>query len=274
MRTPANAGSERFQSGADKYAAYLETPEGRLRADLSFANLLDFIPLHAASSLRALDLGSGTGTAAIRLAQLGIHVTVLDSSPAMLAIAERTFHDQGLKDLAAIQEGDATRLGDLFDPRSFDVILCHNVLEFVDQPGAVLRDASQLMRNSSALLSVVARNQAGEVLKAAILAGDLEAADLSITAEWGRESLYQGNVRLFTAEGLRKMLADASASIVAQRGVRVLSDYLSSNISRIENYQKIFELERKLGSRPEFAAVARYMQCLARPGNLLAEDGH
>jgi len=41
----AKAGSEHFQSGADNYAAYLETPEGRLRCNLAFAHLQDFLPL-------------------------------------------------------------------------------------------------------------------------------------------------------------------------------------------------------------------------------------
>jgi hypothetical protein len=40
----SNDDLERFQTGAPKYAAYLETPEGRLRLDLAFANLQDFLP--------------------------------------------------------------------------------------------------------------------------------------------------------------------------------------------------------------------------------------
>jgi len=40
----ADTDLERFQTGAAKYAAYLETPEGRLRLDLAFANLQDFLP--------------------------------------------------------------------------------------------------------------------------------------------------------------------------------------------------------------------------------------
>jgi hypothetical protein len=35
MKMTAKADSERFQSGANQYAAYLETPEGRLRTDSS-----------------------------------------------------------------------------------------------------------------------------------------------------------------------------------------------------------------------------------------------
>jgi hypothetical protein len=48
----ANDDSERCGTGAAKYAAYLETPEGRLRLDLAFANLQDF--LHSPHGLCSL----------------------------------------------------------------------------------------------------------------------------------------------------------------------------------------------------------------------------
>ena len=110
---------------------------------------------------------------------------------------------------------------------------------------------------------IVARNRAGEVFKAAI-AGDLAAAEDNLTAEWGQESLYGGRVRLFTSDSLQAMLKAASLGVIAERGVRVLADYLPSRISRIAEYEGILELERKLSDRPEYAAVARYTQCFAR----------
>jgi hypothetical protein len=57
----------------------------------------------------------------------------------------------------------------------------------------------------------------------------------------------------------------ASLGIIAERGVRIIADYLPVKVSRSEQYDRIFELERKLGAREEFAAVARYVQVLARP---------
>jgi hypothetical protein len=60
------------------------------------------------------------------------------------------------------------------------------------------------------------------------------------------------------------MLKAASLEVIAERGVRVLADYLPSRVSRSADYERIFELERKLGSRPQYAAVARYIQCFAR----------
>jgi S-adenosylmethionine-dependent methyltransferase len=273
MMMTAEADSERFASGANKYAAYLETPEGRLRFDLAFANLQDFLPLQAKPSLCALDLGGGTGAAAVRLARLGIHVTLLDSSPAMLNIAKRVARGAGVTDKVVLQHGDATQLANLFHTRSFDVILCHNFLEYCNDPGAMLCAAARALRDSSAILSVLVRNQAGEVFKAAIQAGDLAAAQNGLTAEWGQEALYGGKVRLFTPDSLGAMLKVASLAAIAERGVRVLADYLPPRVSRTADYERIFELERKLGCRPEYAAVSRYTHWLARCASSVAEDG-
>ncbi len=254
----------RFENDASRYAAYLETPEGRLRADLAFANLQEFLPASSGVNLlRALDLGCGTGAAAVRLARLGIHVTLLDSSAAMLALAERTIVEAGVSDKITVKRGDATQLAGIFQTGSFDFILCHNLLEYVDDPGAVLRGAARVMRDSSAILSVLVRNQAGEVLKAVLQMGDLAAAENNLTAEWGQESLYGGRVRLFTPEALEAILKDASLKINARRGVRVIADYLPAQISRSAEYERIFALECKLGKRREFFGVARYLHCLA-----------
>ena len=265
--------NERFWNGAQDYAAYLETPEGRLRTDLAFANLEDFLPRsHAKKSLSALDIGCGTGATAVRLARLGMHVTLLDSSPAMLDIANRTAQQAGVADKVVLQQGDASQLTNLFPAATFDVIICHNVLEFLDDPIAVMCAAARALRDSSATLSVLVRNRAGEVFKAAIQAGDLAVAENSLTAEWGQESLYGGRVRLFTSDNLQAMLKAASLAVIADRGVRVMADYLPPRISRSAEYERILELERKLGSQPEFAAVARYKQYLANRPSPAIED--
>lgn len=264
-KVTTNPGGERFRSEADKYASYLESPEGRLRLDLPFANLQEVLPLpHAESPLSALDLGCGTGANGLRLARLGFQVTLMDSSPAMLDIAQRAAQAAGITERIETAQGDVNHLAKFFGEGTFDVIVCHNILEFVDDPGAVLQGAARALRNSSAILSILVRNRAGEVLKAAILGGDLAAAGHNLTAQWGNENLYGGKVRLFNPETTRSMIKAASLAVIAERGVRVMSDYLSSRISLSAEYERVFELERKLGSRPDFSAVARYTHYLAR----------
>ena len=207
---------------------------------------------------------------AVRLARLGLHVRLLDASVPMLDFAMRAAREAGVTERVALKHSDAAQFANLFHPESFDVILCHNILEYVDDPCAVLRSAARALRDPSSIISVLVRNQAGEVLKAAIQDGDLAATEHNLTAEWGHESLYGGKVRLFTAGGQQAMLLESSLAVTAERGVRVMSDYLPSRVSRNDEYERIFELERKLGRRPEFAAIARYTHCLAHRAEVVS----
>ena len=262
---------ERFQTGAEKYAAYLGTPEGRLRIDLAFANVEAFLPRRA-GPLHALDLGGGTGAIAIRLARIGVQVTLLDASQPMLDLANRAARDAGVAERIVLKHGEATQSMALFEPASFDVVLCHNILEYINDPVDVLKGAARILRDASSIISVLVRNQAGEVFKAAIHDGDLVTAQQNLDAEWAHESLYGGRVRLFPARKLQTMLRESSFTEVAERGVRVLSDYLPMNISRQDEYERIFELERKVGERMEYVGVARYTQIFAQRARPVAPD--
>ena len=257
---------ERFQTGAEKYAAYLETPEGRLRTDIAFAHLQEFVPASRTDrAIYVLDVGCGTGAIGVHLAQRGCRVVMLDISPAMLAIASRAAEQARVSDRVTIQQGDGAKLAN-FPAASFDVVVCHNLLEFVEEPTAVLQGCARVLRDRSSVLSIVVRNQAGEVLKAALNAGDLDAAIANLNADWGHESLYGEKVRLFTGDTLLAMVRSASLEPIAEQGIRVAADYLPPGISREKDYGRILELEKKLGRRPEFARVARYLHVLARSG--------
>ncbi|MGB8507751.1 MAG: hypothetical protein WCD76_05055, partial [Pyrinomonadaceae bacterium] len=114
-------------------------------------------------------------------------------------------------------------------------------------------------------VSLLARNRAGEVLRDAIKSHDFEAARAALDAEWVRESLYGGPAKLFDLEHLRALTGAASLDVVAARGVRVFADYLPPSLTENEqDYARVFNLELNLGARPCFAAVARYIQIIAR----------
>ena len=50
----------------------------------------------------------------------------------MLDVARRAAQEAGVTDTVAQQRGDAGGIAEFFEAHSFDVILCHNVLEFVE----------------------------------------------------------------------------------------------------------------------------------------------
>ncbi|MCA1633772.1 MAG: methyltransferase domain-containing protein [Acidobacteria bacterium] len=263
------AGDERFETGASRYADYLRTTEGRLRLDLAWLNLREFVGQvlpsgEEGAERRALDVGGGTGALALRLAADGWGVAVLDSSAAMLALASASARRAGHSSRVSFQVGDAARAAEIFPPASFDLVACHNVIEYVEDPAAVVKAVGAAARRG-AVLSLLARNRAGEAMRAAIKSHDLEAARHALVAASATESLYGGPAKLFDAESLRALASDAGLEVLASRGVRVVADYLPAALSHAEeDYARLLDFEHTLGARDDFAAVARYVQVIAR----------
>jgi hypothetical protein len=85
-----------------------------------------------------------------------------------------------------------------------------------------------------------------------------------LTAETVLDSLYDEPVRVFALAEVRELLALAGLEIIAEHGVRVFCDYVDLENPADAEYSQIFELELALGVRPEFAAIARYIQVIAR----------
>jgi 2-polyprenyl-3-methyl-5-hydroxy-6-metoxy-1,4-benzoquinol methylase len=250
--------TSRFQD-AGKYAAYLKTPPGRLRSELAWDNVRRSLPRNA-SRYRALDAGGGTGFASVELARMGFDVVLLDGSEQMLRIAREQAE---ASERISFCRADTGQLPELFDAESFDVVVCHNLLEYVESPFATIRDIARVLRKD-AMLSVLVRNRAGEVLKAAIKSGDWKLATTNLNAETVVDSLYGESVRVFALAEVRDLLTRAGLEVVAEHGVRVFFDYMNLENLTDASYFQIFELESALGARPEFAAIARYIQVIAR----------
>ncbi|HYG09756.1 MAG TPA: class I SAM-dependent methyltransferase, partial [Pyrinomonadaceae bacterium] len=200
----------RFESGAPDYAAYLQTAEGRLRLDIAWENFRAAIteanaarpasgthaaPPHAAQAKpasepekhagahgarRALDLGGGTGAIALRFAALGWHASIVDPSASMLALAADAARAETFEARVTFHQSTAENAHQLFAPRTFDAAACHNVLEYVSDPRACVRALAALVKPGG-LVSLVARNRAGEAMRAALKAHDLDEAERALT---------------------------------------------------------------------------------------------
>jgi ubiquinone/menaquinone biosynthesis C-methylase UbiE len=97
-------------------------PIGRLIAATQEREIAAF--LAPVEGRRILDVGTGTGRAAIALAKRGATVTGVDASAEMLSVAERRARDAGAR--VTFVRGDAHALD--FPDRSFDAVVCLRVL--------------------------------------------------------------------------------------------------------------------------------------------------
>ncbi len=97
--------------------------------------------------LRVLDVGMGQGTQALRLARAGHSVTGLESDASMLAAARESLatEPEGIRERVRLIEGDGRETGVHFLPGSFDVVLCHGVLMYVEEPDPMLAGLARML---------------------------------------------------------------------------------------------------------------------------------
>ena len=140
-----------------------------------------------------VDLGCGTATLALLLAEQGYAVDALDFSPAMvrLASAKVAGTPSRVQDLVTVREGDAATPG--LAPASVDVVLCRHVLWALPDPALVVRRWVSALRPGGRLVLVEGNWSTGAGLTARRCAeivgescGRVEVWHLPDPRLWGR----------------------------------------------------------------------------------------
>jgi len=99
---------------------------------------------------RVADLGCGTGTLAVLLAEDGYAVDGIDVSPEMVVRARAKAEAAGVAVDVRLGDANAPRL----DPASYDVVLSRHVLWAMDEPAAALERWLALLAPAGVLVLV------------------------------------------------------------------------------------------------------------------------
>jgi SAM-dependent methyltransferase len=223
-------------------------------------------PDHDWAGARIVDIGGGTGGFAVRLAQQGHPVTVVDPSPDALAALDRRADEAGVADLVTGVQGDIADLGTHVDPGSADVVLCHGVLEVVPDPAAALRAIATTLRDGGLLSLLVAQRHAAVVARA--MAGHFQQAR-ALLDDPGSPSSHRsgagGRGRRYTADEAAGLLADAGFTVEAIHAVRVFADLVPGSLLDLEpgSTTALVDLERAVADRPEYLPLATQVHLLA-----------
>ncbi|MDQ0786526.1 SAM-dependent methyltransferase [Streptomyces sp. B3I7] len=173
--------------------------------------------------LRVLDVGMGQGTQALRLLRAGHRVTGLERDARMLVAAHEALaaEPEGVRERMRIIEGDGRDTGVHFLPGSFDVVLCHGVLMYVEEPDPLVAGLARMLAPGG-LLSLLVRNGDALAMRPG-LSGDWQTAlaAFDTTAYTNRLGL---SVRADRLDALTATLAGIGAPLHAWYGVRVFTD--------------------------------------------------
>jgi SAM-dependent methyltransferase len=221
-------------------------------------------PVLSAAPCDVVDVGGGTGGFAVRVAQAGHRVTVVDPSPDALAALDRRAREVGVH--VAGHQGDVSGLLDVVGPASADLVLCHGLLEVVDPRDALATIRKVLRPGGTASIlvaqrhaAVVARAMAGHLHQAlALLDGD-DLAERS-PGRPGRPA------RRFTAGEITSLVEEAGFVVSAVHAVRVFTDLVPGSLLDQEPgaAAALADLERAVAERPEYLPLATQVHLLAR----------
>ncbi len=212
--------------------------------------------------LDIVDAGGGTGNFAVPLAGLGHTVTVVDPSPDSLAALERKAAEAGVT-VRGIQ-GDAADLGEILPAGGADLVLCHSVLEYVEDPPAALAAQARLLRDGG-VISVLAANPVAAALHRA-LSGHFDEAGRVLHDPAGRWGDRDPTPRRFTRDALAELLRMAGFTVMESHGVRVFADLVPSRVIDAEPgaAEALLALEQAAASHPALRDIATQLHHLAR----------
>jgi S-adenosylmethionine-dependent methyltransferase len=215
-------------------------------------------PILGAGSRDVLDIGGGTGGFAVKVAELGHRVSVVDPSPDALAALARRAREVGVE--VAGQQGDLSSLVDAVGADSADVVLCHGVLEVVDDPAAALATIREVLRPGGTLSLLVAQRHAAVLARA--MAGHFQQA-LALLDPAQAPAGRSGH--RFTADETAGLLAEAGFEVASVHGIRVFADLVPGSLLELEPgaTAALVELERAVAERPEYLPLATQLHVIS-----------
>lgn len=194
---------------------------------------------------RILDFGSGEGITANFFAAKN-EVVAVEPWEEML---QNRWCDNGYEQIqGGIEEVSK------FPSESFDMIICHNVLEYIDEKERVLKELVRVLRPEGTI-SLIKHNRCGRVMQMAVLLDDLEKANDLLDGKDSAASKF-GAIRYYEDDDVTRWAPELELKKCL--GIRTFWD-LQQNQGKHgdEDWQKeMMELELRVSEMDEFRKVA------------------
>ena len=228
------------------YVDLVKTPWGRMFYDLLY-HQLDILQNPC---LNILDFGSGLCVSANHYAQWH-NVTAIESSIEMI---DNRFKDNNYKQLHGGLEVVST-----FEDNYFDVLLCHNVLEYIVDKENVVFELLRVLKPGG-VLSLIKHNHAGKVFGYSVFNNDPDKALEAIKDKTTDKTNFIGKQYLYTNDNVASWVDKYGCRVKEIFGMRTFFGLGQDNDIKYtdEWYRKMFELECVVTNDDEYRNVAYY----------------
>lgn len=244
-----------FDDLAKRFAKTIySTPRGQLRLRALQQDFSDFsLP---ANNVSVLDIGGGQGQFSLWLAQQGADISLCDISAEMLSLAQDQFKQQGFKlnsQQCALQEVSH------FFPESFDIVLNHAVLEWLEQPLEAIPVLASKVKQGG-WLSLMFYNLHGHVWRQLMNGRTLD--PISSNPRLREE----GNAPQHPIDPstIEQSLFDLGFTLKRWRGIRCIHDPMNQKIRDRIGEEAVAQADLEYGLIEPYRQLGRYVHFLAQ----------
>ncbi len=219
----------------------VDQPWGRMFYEMVFKQL----NITNDKRIRILDFGAGFCITANHYAK-NHDVVAVEPNEEMYSLRveenEYTLITQGLDYLKTVPDN------------SIDFVICHNVLEYVENKEEILKQLVRVLKQEGTL-SIIKHNLFGRVMGSAVL-GDNPHAALDLLNNVAEDSMF-GNRDVYGNEFLTDLLSGEMA-LSETYGIRAFFGLSSNNEIKYTDdwYKTMLELETKASTMDEFRKIA------------------
>lgn len=202
---------------------------------------------------KILDFGSGEGITANHFAEKN-DVTAIEPSKEMLSNAWKDYeYTQIVGDVNALSA---------FKNETFDMIICHNVLEYIDDKAAVIKALARVLKKDG-IISIVKHNRAGRVMQMAVLLDDFEKANEILDGKDSTASKF-GTIRYYEDNDITKWEPQITISDIW--GIRAFWDLQQNQQKHGDEawQEKMLQLELRVSQMREYKNIAFFHHLLLK----------
>lgn len=266
--------STSFAAGSAPWLDRLGNLRNVVRQEVVTRQLAAHLP--GGSGGRAVDVGAGQGTQAIRLAHAGFEVTAVEPEEPMLEACRAAVAAEPAEVRARIhvRPGRLGALPDEVGAGGYDVVLCQGVLMYLDSAQQAVAELAALVAPGG-VLSLLTRNADGMAWRPASRHDWLGALamldEVDRARREGRTPTYRNEIgvtaRADRPEELTALLRSAGLEVEASYGVRLASDSVPVDEpfpSDPEQGRALLDLEERLGRTDPYRRLATLVHLVAR----------
>ena len=208
-----------------QYKQMLEQPWGKIQYEITFAQLAHL------KNKKILDFGSGIGIVSKFLAENNEVIAIEPEKELLFAYSNHTYE----KILGSLEQVEK------FESESFDIVLCHNVLEYIEEINRekYLSEFKRVLKRDGKL-SIIKHNQVGKIMQAVVFSNDIDQAlDLLKGNEFKSVSFNSGTT--YTIDELLEM---SKMKLEKYQAIRTFYSLQMNEVKTKDNWlEKMTEME-------------------------------